>query len=152
MAFSITFIIYTSGYLPENIATHFDVNNAPDGWMSRNSYIVLLISLIIAVPAMISFGISALSSRFPNLVNVPNRDYWLAPERRDESLLFLASHGQRLGRMIIVLMTGLHYVILVANQSQPPRLPGSWFMAMLIGFGFALTIWVVALYRRFPKP
>ena len=67
---------------------------------------------------------------------LPNRDYWLAPQRRDESLDFLASHGYRLGRVLIVLMTGLHYLVLVANRTEPPILPESWFMAIVAGIHF----------------
>jgi uncharacterized membrane protein len=151
IVFSVTFVIYTSYYLPDNVATHFNFNNNPDGWMTRNSYVLLILTLLISVPTIISFGISALSQKYPHLVNIPNRDYWLAPQRLDESLAFLALHGQRLGRLIIVLTTGLHYVVLVANRTEPPMLPQSWFVAILLGFIFALAMWVIALYRRFPK-
>jgi Protein of unknown function (DUF1648) len=151
MVFSVTFVIYTSYHLPGSVATHFNINNEADGWMTRNSYLLLILTLIISIPAVISVGISMLSQQFPHLINLPNRDYWLAPQRLDESLDFLASHGHRLGRLIIVLMTGLHYVVLVANRAEPPVLPQSWLMAILLGFVFALGIWVLALYRRFPK-
>ena len=151
MIFSVTFVIYTSYYLPGTVATRFNFDNEPDGWMTRNSYVLLILTLLISVPTIISFGISALSKKFPHLVNIPNGDYWLAPQRLDESLDFLASHGQRLGRLIIILMTGLHYVVLVANRTEPPMLPQAWFVAILFGFIFALAMWVIALYRRFPK-
>jgi hypothetical protein len=85
------------------------------------------------------------------LINLPNRDYWLAPPRLNDSLDFLAAHGYRLGRLVIVLMTGLHYVVLVANRAEPPLLPYSWLMAILLGFVFALAMWVLVLYRRFPR-
>lgn len=151
MVFSVTFVIYTSYYLPSMVAIRFSVNNEPDGWMTRNSYLLLILTLLISIPTVISVGISMLSQQFPHLINLPNRDYWLAPQRFDESLDFLASHGHRLGRLIIVLMIGLHYVVLVANRAEPPVLPQSWSMAILLGFVFALGIWVLALYRRFHK-
>ena len=149
MVFSITFIIYTSYYLPGTVATHFDLNNEPDGWMTRNRYVLLILTLLISVPTIIGIGIGVLAEKFPHLINIPNRDRWLAPARRDESLDFLASHGYRLGRLIIVLMTGLHYLVLVANRTEPPILPGAWFMAIAMGFILALFMWVVALFRRF---
>ena len=152
MVFSVTFVIYTSYYLPGNVATHFNVNNEPDGWMTRNPYLLLILTLLVSIPSVISVGISLLSQRFPHLVNLPNRDYWLAPTRFNESLDFLAAHGHRLGRLVIVLMTGLHFVVLVANRADPPALPQSWLMAIVVGFVFALAMWVLALYRRFPKP
>ena len=152
MVFSVTFVIYTSYYLPSRVATHFNLNNEPDGWMTRNVYVLLILTLLISIPSVVGLGISMLSARFPHLINLPNRDYWLARPRQKESLDFLAAHGHRLGRLVIVLMTGLHYVVLVANRAEPPALPQSWFMAILLGFVFALAMWVLTLYRRFSKP
>jgi hypothetical protein len=152
MVFSVTFVIYTSYYLPSNVAIHFNVNNEPDGWMTRNFYVLLILTLLVSIPSVITVGISILSQKFPHLINLPNRDYWLAPTRLSESLDFLASHGHRVGRLVIVLMTGLHYVVLVANRAEPPALPQSWLIAILLGFVFALGMWVLTLYRRFSKP
>jgi hypothetical protein len=152
MVFSVTFVIYTSYYLPSKVATHFNVNNEPGGWMTRNVYVLLVLSFLIVVPSVISVGISMLSQNFSHLINLPNSDYWLAPPRLSESLDFLAAHSHRLGRLVIVLMTGLHYVVLVANRAEPPALPRSWLMAILLGFVFALGMWALALYRRFSKP
>jgi len=119
MVFSVTFVIYTSYFLPSKVATHFNANNEPDGWMTRNAYLLLILTLLISIPFAISVGISVLSQKFPHLLNVPNGDYWLAPRRLNESLDFLAAHGHRLGRLIIVLTTGLHYVVLV--RIEPSR-------------------------------
>lgn len=152
MVFSVTFVIYTSYYLPSNVATHFNVNNEPDGWMTRHVYVLLILTLLISIPSVITVGINMLSQKSPHLINLPNRDYWLAAPRLNESRDFLAAHGHRLGRLVIVLMTGLHYVVLVANRAEPPALPQSWVIAILLGFVFALGMWVLALYRRFPKP
>ena len=151
MVFSVTFVIYTSYYLPTRVATHFNINNQPDGWMTRNAYLLMILTLLISIPSAISVGISILSKKFSHLINLPNRDYWLAPPRLNDSLDFLAAHGHRLGRLVIVLMTGLHYVVLVANRAEPPALPQSWFIAIVLGFVLALGLWVLALYRRFPK-
>jgi hypothetical protein len=152
MVFSVTFVIYTSYYLPSKVATHFNVDNEPDGWMTRNVYVLLILSFLIVIPSVISLGISMLTQKFSHVINLPNRDYWLARPRLNESLDFLAAHGHRLGRLVIVLMTGLHYVVLVANRAEPPALPQSWLMAILLGFVFALGMWALALYRRFSKP
>ena len=151
MVFSVTFVIYTSYYLPSSVATHFNIDNQPDGWMTRDAYLLLILTLLISIPSAISVGISILSRRFSHLINLPNRDYWLAPPRLNDSLDFLGAHGHRLGRLVIVLMTGLHYVVLVANRAEPAALSQSWFIAIFLGFILALGLWVLALYRRFLK-
>ncbi len=82
---------------------------------------------------------------------MPNRDYWLAAERCEESLRYLNAHGKRLACLIVMMMLGMHYVILKANHMQPPTLPLATFSPILVGFAVALVWWIIRLYRRFPK-
>lgn len=149
--FAAVFVIYTTRYLPESVATHFDGNNQANGWMSRDGYLLFILSFMIGISTFVSFIVGTLPRRFPQWTNVPNRDYWLAAERRDESLRYLDAHGKRLGCLIVMMMLGMHYVILKANHMQPPMLPASTFSAILFSFVLALVWWIVRLYRRFPK-
>ena len=149
--FAVAFVLYTTRYLPETVATHFGAGNQANGWMSRKSYLSFILSFMIGISAFISFCVGTLPRQFPQWTNVPNRDYWLAPARRDESLVFLSAHGKRLGCLIVMMMLAMHYVILKANHVQPPTLPVSTFSSVLFGFVLALIWWIVRLYRRFPK-
>ena len=151
IVFAAVFVIYTTSYLPDSVATHFSGDNHADGWMSRNGYLLFVLAFSIGVPTLLSLGISTLPRKFPQWTNVPNRDYWLAPLRRDESVQFLSAHGKRLGCLIVMLMLGMHYTVLLANSMQPPRLPVSTFSAVLFGFVLSLIWWIVRLYRRFSK-
>jgi len=119
--------------------------------MSRAGYLLFMLAFLIGVSALVSFAVGTLPRKFPQWTNLPNRDYWLAPARREESLRYLSAHGKRLGCLIVMMMLGMHYVILKANHMQPPALPVSTFSAILFGFALALIWWIVRLYRRFPK-
>jgi TRAP-type C4-dicarboxylate transport system permease small subunit len=149
--FAVVFIIYTTRYLPDSVATHFAADNQANGWMSRNGYLLFVLAFLIGISAFVSFAVGTLPRKLPHWTNVPNRDYWLAPARREESLRYLSAHGKRLGCLIVMMMLGMHYVILKANSVQPPALPISSFSAILLGFALALIWWIVRLYRRFPK-
>jgi len=149
--FAVVFIIYTTRSLPETVATHFGANNNANGSMSRNAYLLFILSFMIAMSAFVSFIVGTLPRKFPRWTNLPNRDYWLSPERREESLNFLNAHGKRLACLIVMMMLGMHYVILKANHLQPPTLPVATFSSILIGFVLALIWWIIRLYRRFPK-
>ena len=149
--FAAVFVIYTTRYLPDTVATHFGADNQANGWMSRNGYLLFILGFMIGISAFVSFVVGTLPRKFPQWTNVPNRDYWLAAERRDESLRYLNAHGKRLACLIVMMMLGMHYVILKANYNQPPRLPLSTFSPILVGFSVALVWWVIRLFRRFPK-
>ena len=150
--FAGVFIFYTSQYLPDKVASHFGINGQADGWMTRGGYLLFMISFMVGVSAFVSVVVGILPARFPHWTNVPHGDYWLAPERREESLRYLSAHGKRLGYLIVMMMLGMHYTILLANHTRPPALPVSTFTSILIGFALALVWWIVRLYRRFPKP
>jgi uncharacterized membrane protein len=149
--FAAVFVIYTTRYLPDRVATHFGGDNQANGWMSRDFYLLFILSFTIGISCFVSFVVGTLPRKFPQWINVPNRDYWLAPERREESLRYLNAHGKRLACLIVMMMLGMHYVILKANYMQPPMLPLSSFAPILVGFSVALVWWVIRLYRRFPK-
>jgi hypothetical protein len=152
VVFAAVFIVYTARYLSEPVAVHFGTGNQADGWMSRNGYLIFMLSFMIGMTAFITFVVGTLPAKFPQWTNVPNRDYWLAPKRRDESLRYLSAHGKRLGYLIVMMMLGMHYTILLANHTRPPSLPVPVFTSILIGFAVALIWWIVRLYRRFPRP
>lgn len=152
LAFACTFILYTSQWLPDQVASHFGPNHLADGWMSRAGYVIFMLAFTVGMAVLISVFTGMFPARYPQWTNVPNRDYWLAPERRAESLDYLAAHGRRLAYLIVMMMLGMHYAILLANQARPPRLPGPVFTSILISFALALAWWIVRLYRRFPRP
>lgn len=152
MAFAATFVLYTASYLPDIVATHFGADGRANGWITRTVYVGFTLAFLIGLPVVLSVLVGRLPSRRPNWTNIPNREYWLSPARREESLGFLAAQGHRLGCLIVMLTMGLHYLILVANQRSPQVLPMSNFLSMLGAFLILLLLWVVRLYRRFPKP
>jgi TRAP-type C4-dicarboxylate transport system permease small subunit len=149
--FAVVFITYTTRYLPDTVATHFGADNRANGWMTRNGYLAFMFCFLVGVPGFVSLVVGVMPRKFPEWTNVPNRDYWLAGERREDSLSFLSAHGMRLACLIVMMMLGMHYTILLANHMQPPALPVPVFSSILIGFVLALLWWIVRLYRRFPR-
>ena len=74
--------------LPDTIATHFAGNGEPNGWSSKSTFFLLMIGIMVFIG--ISLGPSVLWLWQPGLVNLPNRDYWLAPERNEQTKQFFA--------------------------------------------------------------
>ena len=146
------FVLLTIGEFPERVASHFGPDDDPDSWMMRNSYLLFILSFLLVYPALIGFLIGFLPRVKPEWVNFPNRDYWLAPERRKESLEFLSAHGYWFGCLLLVLVAGIHWVLLVANRSEPPALPLEIFVPLVAGFVAGFVIWLVVIFRRFRKP
>src|SRR3972149_2033418 len=82
------FIVYLTAsipYLPDPVASHFDERGLPDEWMSRPSFVMF--SLIFETAAMFLIVMVSFICKYvpDSLINLPHRDYWLAPERRIET-------------------------------------------------------------------
>jgi hypothetical protein len=146
------FVLFTIGEFPERVASHFGSDDDPDGWITRNSYLLFILSFLLVYPVLIGFLIGFLPRVRPDWVNFPNRDYWLAPERRKESLEFLSAQGYWFGCLLLVLVAGIHWAILVANRSDPPALPLGIFVPFVAGFIAGFIVWLVVIFRRFRKP
>ena len=109
--------------LPERVASHFSLGGEPDGWMSRPSYAASIL-LGAAMVAIVCAGALYIARYLPvTSVNIPNRAYWLAPERRRETYDKLLAFGLWLDCLDVALFIGLHILTVRANRAVPVRLP-----------------------------
>jgi len=89
--FSILFLIYqvysSYSYLPERMATHFDMSGNPNGWSSKNSFFVTWYIMIFLLNG-IFYLISKIIHKIPeSMINIPNKRYWFeTEERKKESI------------------------------------------------------------------
>jgi uncharacterized membrane protein len=138
--------------LAEPVATHFDGAGKPNGWMTRTGYAIFMVAFGIGLPLVISALIPMISRWLPARINIPNRQYWLAPDRREETLLFLRWHLGWLATLMAFFALGIHHLILMANALRPPALPHTPFLFMLGCFLAGMAVWTGLLWRRFRKP
>lgn len=148
IAVSAAFIAVTAGQLPGLVASHFDSGSGVNGWLTRSQYLFWMLALAILLPLAI-VGFIALVSTAPRLINLPHRTYWLSEARREQTLATLLSFACAQGCVLTVFAAALHYVILQANTTAPPQLPGALFVAVLVGLLAAMVAWTIALYVRF---
>ena len=148
----VTAIALTVDRLPERVASHFDVSGFANGFSTRLQYAVLtlgLTALLSVVPAAL---IGILVRRRPDRINLPNKEYWLAPERRAAALRFLDHFANWLAAGFASFMLAAHLLLLRANAVSPPRLENRPFIALLIAFCVLLIAGIGALHRRFRLP
>jgi uncharacterized membrane protein len=144
----VALVTATLDQLPERVASHFGLDGLANGWMSRGGYVAFVCLIPLGVAAVF-FGASALIRRLPAAwVNIPCREYWLAPERRAATAVFLRN---RLGWMlclIVVLFAELHVLTVLANRTVPARLPMAGFALCLAAFVGSVLVWTVLLHLR----
>jgi serine/threonine-protein kinase len=144
-------IVATYDSWPAEVATHFDLGGNPNGWMSRSANLVAFLALGFGLPIAM-YGIFSLAGFFPaRFVNLPRREYWLAPERRDATMRELRRQSLWLGCLSVLFVAGLYISTLEANLQKPAKLSSNSVLLVLGGFFAGLAIWVVLLLRRFSR-
>ncbi len=141
----------TSSGLPDRVATHFGANGLANGWMSREGYRTFMLVLGTLIPCLVVV-MAGLAPQFgKRMVKLPHPDYWLAPERRAQTMASMFSHACWLGSAMLVFFTGMHFLLLHANADVPPRLPESAFFTMIVALVIVLIVWTIALRARFRR-
>lgn len=148
---SITGIALTADWLPARVASHFGASGLANGFMTRDVYLAFTIGLVVLPPALVGLSIALSLRYFPQFLNLPNRDYWLAPERREETEAYLTAHTAWLAALLALFALGIHLLVVRANRIVPPQLETGPFLAMLLAFAIVMVAWIGALARRFRR-
>ncbi len=151
LAFAVLFVISTVSQLPPMVASHFDAAGQANAFMSRSGYTRFVLCLVLGLPLAVVAILTAVYSRATDL-KLPNRDYWLAPQRIDRTRAFLVAHGVWFGSLLVILACFVHWLELTANRAQPPHLSNSMFAAVMIAFLLATAAWIAALMVAFRRP
>jgi uncharacterized membrane protein len=141
----------TMSELPARIASHFDALGRPNGWMERGSYLEFIIGMVVGLPLFV-VGITAVTGRLGRGMNIPHREYWLAPERRRATVAVMMRYMVAICSVMVLFLTALHFLIVAANANPTaPRMnfPGTW--ALLGAIMAATGIWCWLLWRRFSR-
>ena len=132
--------------LPDTVASHFDARGIPNGWMSKQFFFAVYLG-IMAFMIVIFY----LIPKFPNqLRNIPNRDYWMAPERKEETLKHIENVTPRMGIATMLFFLYVFQLVIEANLAPDPVLSGNVGWALILYLIFS-AIWLFKFIRRFWK-
>ncbi|MEZ5428051.1 MAG: DUF1648 domain-containing protein [Pyrinomonadaceae bacterium] len=140
--------VYYYPNLPEKMASHFNAAGEPNGWMSKNVFFIFeagLLLLILAEFTLIPFLIRRSPAK---MINLPNKDYWLAPERRDEAFAVIGNYFDWFSVLLAALFIAVNQLVFQANLARENISPlAIW--VVLCGFLAFVIFWLVKFVRRF---
>jgi len=136
--------------LPERVATHFNGAGEADGWGTRQSLLWGWFFGVVFGPAIVLGSIAALKYLPARWINVPHRDYWLAPERIEWTRAVMADMLQRVGLVLCLFMGLLNHFILRANLAPQPSL-GPWPWILVVALLAAMAVIILPPTLRFRR-
>ena len=142
-------IAYYYPQLPATLASHFNAAGAPNSWQPKQAFFaiyglvtILLVAVYLIVPRVI-FMLP------PELVNLPNKAYWLSPQRRAETQAFLMDHFATFGAATLTLTIVVFQLAILANipGNAPSMPPAIW--VLLVAYLAFTAIWIIKLFVKF---
>jgi uncharacterized membrane protein len=138
--------------LPGVIASHFDARGTANGWQTKSVFFGVFVGMSV-LSIVIGFGLAAIIGAVPmQLINLPNKQYWLAPERRTDTLEYLKAYfGWFSCSLYVVMIVAFDYAVQSnLHGDSPPSVSRLWFtLAAFMGF---MLVWLIRLFRHFGQP
>ena len=140
--------LYYYPLIPDTVASHFNGSGQPNGWSSKQAFITIYM-IMVAMTLTIFLFLPPLLSRIPNrLINLPHKDYWLAPARRTQSLAYLQTQLNWFGVVNMVFVIYTVQLVFQGNLAASPHLSDSFVWALL-AYAIFVVIWLIRLFLRF---
>ena len=138
--------------LPERVAIHFGQGGEPNGWALNLVSTFLMIGFNVLVFCGLYFSPQLIFVLPSKWISLPNRDYWLAPEHRTQTVERFRNRLWQYGVAVFLFMFGVGLLTIDANLSEPIRLNEHLFLIALVGFFAFTAYWTVTLVRAFKIP
>ncbi len=138
--------------LPEVVASHFNGRGVANGWQTKPAFFTVFVGVSV-LAAMIGFGIPRIISAMPpQLINLPNKQYWLSLERLAETQAFLSNYFAWFGcAVFVVIIVTFDYAIQSnLHPNNRPDISRMWYI--LAGFSAFILVWIARMFTHFGRP
>lgn len=148
----VVLVVHTSYYyplLPTSMASHFNGAGEPDEWMEKRVFLVFE-GILVCVLLSEFLGLPWLIERMPDrLINLPNKAYWLSPERRSRAFEIFRTYFQWFGIALLTLLICVSHLVFRANITRTELDKSIWLF--LAGYFVFVVIWLVKFILVFKR-
>jgi hypothetical protein len=151
VAVSLLQLLWLRWSLPATVASHFDLSGNADGWMQRDTFLIIMggVDLMVALVFAVTGPLIRLLP--DSMINLPHREYWLAPERREGTFSRFAAWMYHMGSLTMLFMTVMTVDVGLRNTSGGSGL-GGLFWLVFAAYLLTLVLLIVMMMRSFRVP
>ena len=138
--------------LPEVVASHFNGRGVANGWQTKPAFFTVFVGVSV-LAAVIGFAIPHIIVALPpQLINLPNKRYWLAPEHIADTMEFMNRFFAWFGCAVftVILVTFDYAVQSNLHPDRRPDVTRMWYL--LAGFLVFVVVSIVRMFLRFGLP
>jgi uncharacterized membrane protein len=139
------------GALPDKVASHFGSDGKADGYMSKFAFALFYIGMTSMI-AVLFAGMGGLLRALPtSTINMPNRDYWLAPERKEATIQTFAAQMSQFGIATVFYLIAVMHSTILANVNGSNTLGPLFFVYFTLFIAFTI-FWGVQITKIWQLP
>lgn len=151
VALAILQTIYYYPQMPDVVASHWDGLGQANAWSGRTGFFALYLGIVLMLVGVFIYmpGWSVGRSRMG--MRIPHPEYWLAPERIEQTRQFFRRQMAIMGVVHLLLAIYVMQLAIEANLETEARLDSGVFWALGLYFSI-LTAWLIYFFLHFRRP
>lgn len=143
--------VYYAPRIPEVLGSHFARGGFVNGWQTKAAFYSTELAMIV-LATIVSFGIPRIIAAMPvSLINLPRKEYWLANERREDTLAYIRVWSAWFGCGLLAFLLFVMELAFRANLRTPPQFDNAAFVPSLLAFVAFDTMLVIRLILHFSR-
>lgn len=150
VAASVVQVLIYYPQLPDQVASHFGGDGQPNGWSPKETFFIIDLATMALMALVFLFLPKSLSRFSDKSMSLPNKDYWLAPERREKTFEIIQDQMCWFGSATVVFLICIFQLVIEANLNPPAAL-SSGFMFLFIAYMAYTGWWVVKFIAKFMR-
>ncbi len=142
-------VTYYYPLLPDRVASHFGASGRPDAWSSKESFVKIYFIVVVFIVLLFP-GIGLMLRKIPtSLMNLPNKDYWLSPERSQDTIDVLSRQFLWFGSATLMLLLDIFHQSFRVHLGKAQTLEHP-VASIVVYVGFSV-LWSIALIVKFMR-
>jgi len=143
---------YYAPLMPERMASHFDGAGHANGWSTPRTFFGLSAGMLVLFTVV--FRVLPMQiHRFPDeLINLPNKGYWLEPRRREATFQRINDGLLFLGNITFAFLLAVFQLVFQANLREDRRMDAGMMWALLAVLLATSLVWSIRFVRGFRVP